>query len=101
MKGHDGELEAQPDALFLKSFGLRMRAVREGRGMSQGEVAKSANIYPSHVSDIERGRKQPTVGTLCRLARALRVHPADLLDDRGEETLLDRIRKERQQPGTM
>jgi transcriptional regulator with XRE-family HTH domain len=96
MTGHDGEVEVQPIEPFLESFGERMRAVREGRKMTQGDVARSADIYTSHVSDIERGRKQPTIGTLYRLARALRVHPADLLDDRDEDALLDRIDKEQQ-----
>ncbi len=79
----------------LKALGARIRDIRLLRRLSQEDVADRARIYRSHVSDIERGRKQPNVETLFRIARALRVHPADLLDDRREGALLDRIRQER------
>lgn len=92
MTEREHEFEIPSFAPQVKAFGERLREVRTLRGMSQDEVADRAHIYRSHVSDIERGRKQPTVETLYRLAHALRVHVADLLDDRDEEKLLDRIR---------
>lgn len=96
MTEREDEPEVPSFELDLKALGARLRDVRVLRRMSQGDVARGAGIHPSHVSDIERRVKTPSVETLFRLGRALRVHPADLLDDRDEGALLDRIRKERE-----
>jgi transcriptional regulator with XRE-family HTH domain len=90
------EPELQPFAPQMKALGERIRDIRVLRRMSQEDVADRAGISShSHVSDIERGRKQPSVETLYRLARALNVHPADLLDDRDEAAVLARLRRDR------
>ena len=59
-----------------------MHAVREfrvERGMSQAELARRAGVTPSHVSLVESGKRQPSLGTLTRLSEALRVEPGRLL----------------------
>jgi transcriptional regulator with XRE-family HTH domain len=52
----------------------RLRVMREKRGMSQEQLAKSAGVRQSHISRIENGSIQNVrMDLLERLARALRV----------------------------
>lgn len=94
MTERDEEPGRQPFTLHFKALGARVRDIRVLRQMSQDEVANRAGIHRSRVSEIERGH-QHSVETLFRLARALDVHPADLLDDRDEGGLLARLRRAR------
>ena len=59
------------------------RAVKQGReaaGLSLRRLAARSGISPSMISDIERGTKSPTVVTVARLAQALGVSVAALVD---------------------
>ena len=48
-------------------------------GVSQEALALSADVDRTFVSQIERGIRQPTLTTLCKLARALDVQPSTLV----------------------
>jgi DNA-binding XRE family transcriptional regulator len=52
---------------------------REKRGLTQGALAQAAAISPSHLSEIERNQKGPSVDALQRLAAVLGVTVDDLL----------------------
>ena len=49
------------------------------RGLTQEQVALEAKIDLTYMGGIERGRRNPTVAVLARIAEALGVEPADLL----------------------
>lgn len=53
-----------------------LRRLRHHRGLTQQELARRALVTPANLSAIESGRRDLTVGTLLRLARALEVEPA-------------------------
>ena len=53
---------------------------REAAGFSLRMLAARSGISPSMISDIERATKSPTVTTVVRLARALGVTAAALVD---------------------
>lgn len=53
---------------------------REALGLSLRMLATRSGISSSMISDIERGKKSPTVITLVRLAQALGVTAAALVD---------------------
>jgi transcriptional regulator with XRE-family HTH domain len=48
--------------------------------LPQEDLAHAAGISTSTLSRIERGLHQPSLPTLCKLAAALGVSPADLID---------------------
>ncbi len=78
-------------------LGARIKAVRKERGWSQEQLAERVGISTQYVSNIERGKENPTLDLLLRLAQALKVSPAEIFDleARGldRKTLQAEIRK--------
>jgi transcriptional regulator with XRE-family HTH domain len=52
--------------------------------MSQEQLASKADISTQYVSNIERGKENPTLDLLLKLADALKVQPVDLFDFEAE-----------------
>ncbi len=63
-----------------KSFGDRLRALREARALSQNALARAAELSPSLVNMLEGGDRQPTAEVTRRLARALGLDAASTDD---------------------
>lgn len=60
------------------SFGLRVRSIREGKGLSQEQLAELAGLHRTYVSSLERGQRNVGVDNILALASALGVPPAEL-----------------------
>jgi transcriptional regulator with XRE-family HTH domain len=58
--------------------GLNVQAIRRDRGFSQEELAHRADMHQTYLSGIERGKRNPSVLVLGRIAAALRVDLEDL-----------------------
>jgi HTH-type transcriptional regulator, competence development regulator len=58
----------------------RLRWQRERRALSQKELAATAGVSPVTISRIENGRDEPQPATIRKLAKALGVNPADLME---------------------
>ncbi len=56
-----------------QEIGRRMAARRRDAGYSQRTVARRVGLDPSYLSRIETGKVQPTLGTVMRIAAALRL----------------------------
>lgn len=63
----------------FETFGHVVRARREKIGVSQERLAQLCGLDRTYVSGIERGRRNPTLQAVFRLAVGLRQSPADLL----------------------
>lgn len=61
-------------------LGRNVRQLREAKGWSQEDYADRAGIHRTYVSDIERGRRNPTITVVEKLARPLGVGSGSLLD---------------------
>lgn len=61
--------------------GLNFARLRKDKGFTQERFAETSGFTQQYVSDLERGRRNPTVVTLFHLASALEVTPADLVAD--------------------
>lgn len=57
-----------------------MAEKRKHQGMTQDQVAVLSGIDSSNVRAYESGRSTPNIQSLIRIAKALGVKPADLLD---------------------
>ncbi len=62
-----------------KAFGRVLRRQRLANGISQEALALNAQVDRTFVSQLERGVRQPTLTTLCKLATALEVSPSSLV----------------------
>lgn len=63
----------------VEILGRNVRHYRQLRGMTQEEVGLSIDMKRSYVSDLERGKRNPSVRAVGRLAEALGVQPFELL----------------------
>ena len=61
-------------------LGQNVRRLREEQGWSQEDYADRAGIHRTYVSDIERGRRNPTITVVEKLARPFGVTAGQLLD---------------------
>jgi transcriptional regulator with XRE-family HTH domain len=68
------------DQEYLIRFGEHLKTVREGKGISQRELALRCRIDHSDISKMERGERNITILTVLELATALEVKAKKLLD---------------------
>lgn len=61
--------------------GANILKLRKRRGLSQEELAVDAEIDVTYLRGIERGRRNPSLTVLVRIATQLGVHPTKLLQD--------------------
>lgn len=65
----------------LVAVGARIRALRVAAGYAQEEFAGVIDMDRSHYGHVERGSFNLSVLTLLRIAKGLKIKPADLLPD--------------------
>jgi transcriptional regulator with XRE-family HTH domain len=65
-------------------IGDRLRALREEKKLSQGDVEKRTGLLRCYISRVENGHTVPAIETLEKMARALEVPMYQLFYD-GEE----------------
>lgn len=64
---------------LARLFSERLRSKRQERDLSQSELAEAASVGATYISELERGRNEPTLAVVEKLAAALGVEPADML----------------------
>jgi len=62
-------------------IGLKLKALREERDMSQGDVEKQTGLLRCYISRVEHGHTVPAIETLEKLANALEVPLWQLFHD--------------------
>ncbi len=65
-----GHLRFIPET--VPQIGKYLRKIREKAGLSQAEVARKAKVSPAMLCRLEKGKGNPTVGTVSRIIRAIR-----------------------------
>jgi transcriptional regulator with XRE-family HTH domain len=80
----------------LKSIlGKNIKFFRLRRQFSQADLAETANISITFLSNIERGNNYPQAGTVCNIANALGINIWELFKEEGvsdeQNTIVDRI----------
>jgi transcriptional regulator with XRE-family HTH domain len=58
-----------------------LRRIRELRAWSQVDLSQKTGIAQRTISELESGRRSPQPRTTRKLARALKVDPAELIGD--------------------
>ncbi len=62
-----------------QKLGRNLKKIRTRKSISQGDIARALKVARSFVSDIENGKRNPTLGTITKLAKAVGVASSDLL----------------------
>lgn len=65
-------------------FAENIRRFRERKGWSQEDLASAASLHRTYVSGIERGKRNPTIKIVLKLAEALEVPPSALFGEEAE-----------------
>ena len=63
--------------------GENVKRLRLARGLTQEQFAERSGFSQQYISDLERGRRNPTVVSLFELAQALGAEPRDLIAAEG------------------
>jgi len=59
---------------------MKLKQYRESRGLTQEALAKKAGLSRAYIARLEIGRHNPTLSTLEKLAKALKVKVGKLLE---------------------
>ena len=62
-----------------KKLGENIRRLRLERNMTQGDLCSKIDIDVAYISNVESGKKNPTLSTITRIAEALGVSADELL----------------------
>jgi len=72
-------MQFNDEKLILKLFGERVRALRQKRGFSQESLALASGLDRTYVGGVERGERNISLLNIQKIAQALEVSPAELL----------------------
>lgn len=56
-----------------KKFGSNIKKIRLAKNMSQGDLCRALKVDRAYMSNIENGKKNPTLATIEKIANALGV----------------------------
>jgi transcriptional regulator with XRE-family HTH domain len=65
---------------YLNAFGENLKRLRNAKGMSQEKLALATEVDYQQIYRIEHGKINTTISTILSIARALNVHPKELLN---------------------
>lgn len=66
-------------------LGARIKRLRQEAGITQAMLSQRTGLFRTHLSRIECGIANPTLGAIVSIANALEVNPSALLSD-GSQT---------------
>lgn len=67
------------EVIQTKLIGQRLRSLRKRAGFTQEYLSFKSGVNPKYISDIERGKRNPSVFVLLKLAMALDISPLAFL----------------------
>ena len=78
-----------------KDFGLRLKELRNKKGITQYQLAELVDIDPKHLSHIETGKSFPKADLIEKLAKALDIYYKNLFfnteSSKNNKILLNKI----------
>lgn len=67
-----------------KLVGRNFSRLRQEKGLTQEQISEISGFSQQYISDLERGRRNPTIITLYELAQALNVNHVTLVQSDDE-----------------
>ncbi len=59
-------------------FGKAVRSFRVAQHLSQEKLAELADLHTNYIGSVERGERNVTLENICKIAKGLNTHPADI-----------------------
>lgn len=72
-----GPMPASP--AFQRALGLAVKHRREELGLTQEQLANDTDLHQRWISNVETGKRNPSYGSLRRLAAGLELSASELL----------------------
>lgn len=69
----------------LMSLGLKIKRIRQQRGLTQGELASIVGVSSGYIQALESNRRNGSLKILKKIAEALAVDTSELLEDMQEK----------------
>lgn len=66
--------------LITQRMAVRLKRLREEQGLTQERLAKRSGVSHGYLARLEIGMHDPSLSTLAKLAKALRVTVAELVE---------------------
>src|ERR1700719_3861284 len=82
-------------------IGDRLRELREGKSLSQGEIEKRTGLLRWYIARVENGHTIPAVETLEKMARALEIPLYQIFYDGDEPPKLPNLLKRNRAGGSV
>lgn len=64
---------------FQAALGLAVKARREELGLTQEQLANDTDLHQRWISNVETGKRNPSYGSLRRLAAGLKLSASQLI----------------------
>lgn len=64
----------------LKNFGRHLHNLRHRKGLSQERLSELAGLHRTYLSSLERGERNPTLITLLKISKALKITLPELIN---------------------
>lgn len=62
-----------------EAFGVTLQDLRKARKLSQEELGFESGYHRTYISQLERGRKSPSLRTIFQLGEALKTVPSEMV----------------------
>ena len=59
---------------------FKIKEIRENKGISLNQLSEMSGVSSTHINDIERGLKEPTLSVLIKIAVALEVDEREVYE---------------------
>jgi transcriptional regulator with XRE-family HTH domain len=64
---------------IIKRLAMRLKRLRQERGLTQEQLAKRSGVSHGYLARLEIGMHDPSLSTLAKLAKALKVGVGELV----------------------
>ena len=66
---------------ILQHFGIRIKTLRQERGLSQEKLAERADLHRTYINLVESGKRNISLKNIYRLSKALGVSVNELFEN--------------------
>ncbi len=63
----------------LKKFGTNLQKIRREKEVTQEKLAELIGVHRTYITLVEKGERNPSLKTIYRIAKALKVSSTELL----------------------